>query len=85
MDSDEAFLSIVDPDKSENDEFSRTCDWWSKFCSGLIKQPQPIIQIADKVNYFNGTMVRKYGDSGPWIGIQFKTKKDKLFFQLKFQ
>jgi hypothetical protein len=84
MYSDETFLSIIDHART-NPNFPATCAWWSKFCSGLTKQHEMTTMIANKVAYYNGTMVRKPEIFGSWIGIQFKTKKDKLFFQLKFQ
>jgi hypothetical protein len=84
MDSDETFLSIIDP-ASTHPHLPAICAWWSKFCGEFKKRDGVTTLIASKVAYYNGTMVRQPEISGPWIGIQFKTKKDKLFFQLKFQ
>jgi hypothetical protein len=84
MNSDETFLSIIDHARTHPD-LPAAYSWWKKFCSEFTKQSGVTTMIASKVAYYNGTMVREPEISGPWIGIQFKTKKDKLFFQLKFQ
>ena len=74
MYSDETFLPIVEDNFDMN-----TPTWWSDFCFSFSS----VEQIENEVIKYNGELIRNVNEF--WIGIDFKTKKDKLFFQLKFE
>jgi hypothetical protein len=79
MNSNETFLSVSTPDAK------RYAKWWQDFCRENANPPD-MLTISKKLDQYNGTVVRGFNNYGRMItGIEFKTKKDKLFFQLKFQ
>lgn len=81
---DPLFLSILESSRENNDDiFSRqTYSWWTDFVTDCFVALDTIESVENRVNEFNGEMVRDPGHL-LWLGIQFKTEKDKLLFMLK--